>query len=833
MPMQKRLQGKHFFKTLTFTMLILFGMTSLCAAQISITESNPIDIRFSLTSSTLSNTGVNLSIQELIDEHGSIGQSVTNNLVSYSNDKKDRSFYYVSDDSRFIYPGRIQSRETDEATFFTIAINNESDESISSMMFAFDFIYNVVDFEKDYTLSLSYRVNGNQWRNVSGSSFRTVDLSESGEDWSTFSMQLNLTDIFLRKSDQLDLRWNFSGLHQDEVEAMLPLALQRMEINPENHLFKRIHRGQLVITEILTSVDVDGIPLEYIELFNSSENSVSLKGVELQSAEGEFVVQSDLDVEPYQTVVFSNVDLSGLSSVGTHYQYQGSILRSASGRVEVKRGDEVVSRAAYESSEPGVSFELDRVASAISGYTSLQNLKPSENNFSQDLFGSPGELFSTVPLYTRTLDQQGWYFISPPGRIVERLNRHASLEFFGLDGSTIEMGQHIPYTPVMIYKSDGNPVTLYVEKDDQLSSNRIETQIKNSDLRIASFRSPHSTKLESVVTDGDQRMAPLVTVWDESNQRFQLKFSERDQIEGWNPFLMNSDLSMDLMASNEGPQSEPIELNRFIPFTLYDGSGNNRVEVDEAIIGFMAPQYLRGGMSYDLPKLSGTFQRELALPKKSTLYLTSPESKYRANSFIQIPNEFNQAKMVGLGFDPIPGSSGPATIEWSLDFDIPDDWTVKLEDKQTGIVVDMREVNNYRFRYSGQETEENSSTEISGLINYTPRDQNRFTVIIEKTESLVQAEVEEEKPGSIELRQNYPNPFNPTTNITFYLPEERNVRVEVYNIVGQQVSLLVSDTLPAGEHSVVWDASNSPSGIYVVHMETGSRLLTRKITLIK
>lgn len=189
--------------------------------------------------------------------------------------------------------------------------------------------------------------------------------------------------------------------------------------------------------------------------------------------------------------------------------------------------------------------------------------------------------------------------------------------------------------------------------------------------------------------------------------------------------------------------------------------------------------------------------------------------------------------MVGLGFDPVPGSSGPATIEWSLDFNIPDDWNIKLEDTQTGIVVDMREVNSYRFRYTSQEIEENQATSVTGLSNYIPRDRNRFTITVEKNEPLVQTEVENEKPGSIELRQNYPNPFNPATNITFFLPEERSVRVGVYNIVGQQVSLLIDDTLQAGEHSVVWDAANNPSGIYIVQLETGNRLLTRKITLIK
>ncbi len=832
--MQKRLPEKHYFRLPTFILLILLSAAPVCFAQIAITESKPIDIRFSLDQTTISNSGINVSMYELLDIHGALDQPVSNSVVPYSDQTDGNPFYYISDESRYIYPGRIQSRETEEATFFSLSVNNESDRAISSMMMAFDFIYNLTDLEKDYALILSYRVNGNQWRNVTGSTFRTENLSAVSEDWNTFSMQLNLTDIFLRKNDNLDLRWEFSGFDQDEIESMVPLAIQRVEIYPENPSFQSIQRGELIITEILTSFDVDGMPVEYIEIFNTSENPIPLKGLELKSAEGSVVIQRDLDVAPYETVVISNVDLSGFSGVGTYYHYEGSILLYSSGRVEIIRDDEILSRAAYESTEPGVSLELDRVANAISGYTSLQNLNPSENLLIQDLKGSPGELMSTIPLYSRTLDRRGWYFITPPGQILERLNRHPSLEFFELNGRSIAIGQIGPFKPIMVFKSDDNPITLYVEKVDLPPSDRgIRSQNEKRDLRVASFNAPDATNLWSVAAEGEQKMAPLVQVWDETSQQFQMRFINSDQIVGWSPFLLNSDLSANLELNTESYQAGTIDLNRYIPLNLFEGSGNNRRKVDEVILGFMDHQQLNGNVSYNLPKLSGTFEHENALPNKSTLYLTSPESKFRANSFVQLSNEFNQPRNVGLGFDPIPGSSGPATLEWSLEFDIPDDWNIKLEDTQTGIVVDMREVNNYRFRYTSQEVEENANTVVEGLTNYIPKERNRFTVTVEKNEPLVQADLDDEKPGSIELRQNYPNPFNPATNITFYLPEERNVRVGVYNIVGQQVSLLIDDVLQAGEHSVVWDAANNPSGIYIVQMETGSRLLTRKITLIK
>ena len=85
---------------------------------------------------------------------------------------------------------------------------------------------------------------------------------------------------------------------------------------------------------------------------------------------------------------------------------------------------------------------------------------------------------------------------------------------------------------------------------------------------------------------------------------------------------------------------------------------------------------------------------------------------------------------------------------------------------------------------------------------------------------------------------NYPNPFNPNTTIQFSLPAATNVRLNIYNIVGQKVLTLVDDYLPSGDHSVVWDGRDErgrevSSGIYLYRLVTENQALTRKMTLIK
>jgi hypothetical protein len=74
-------------------------------------------------------------------------------------------------------------------------------------------------------------------------------------------------------------------------------------------------------------------------------------------------------------------------------------------------------------------------------------------------------------------------------------------------------------------------------------------------------------------------------------------------------------------------------------------------------------------------------------------------------------------------------------------------------------------------------------------------------------------------PSDYALRQNYPNPFNPTTRIDFALPVESNVKIIVYNMLGQEVITLVNEQKSAGNHTILWNATDAggnqlTSGIY-------------------
>ena len=88
------------------------------------------------------------------------------------------------------------------------------------------------------------------------------------------------------------------------------------------------------------------------------------------------------------------------------------------------------------------------------------------------------------------------------------------------------------------------------------------------------------------------------------------------------------------------------------------------------------------------------------------------------------------------------------------------------------------------------------------------------------------------------MLRNYPNPFNPETRISFQLAEQNSLSLDIYNHRGQKVRGLLNDSLPAGEHSLIWDGKDDAgesqaSGIYYLKLITGGRTALKKMMLLK
>ncbi len=88
-------------------------------------------------------------------------------------------------------------------------------------------------------------------------------------------------------------------------------------------------------------------------------------------------------------------------------------------------------------------------------------------------------------------------------------------------------------------------------------------------------------------------------------------------------------------------------------------------------------------------------------------------------------------------------------------------------------------------------------------------------------------------PAEYAAEENFPNPFNPSTSIQFSLPRPEFVSLKVFDVVGREVTTLVSQYLSAGAHSAIWNADNSASGVYYYRLQAGAFTVTRKLMLIK
>lgn len=106
------------------------------------------------------------------------------------------------------------------------------------------------------------------------------------------------------------------------------------------------------------------------------------------------------------------------------------------------------------------------------------------------------------------------------------------------------------------------------------------------------------------------------------------------------------------------------------------------------------------------------------------------------------------------------------------------------------------------------------------------------------TTTSVEESSENNAPRQFILFQNYPNPFNPETTIKYQLPRAANVKLEIFNLLGQRVATLVEKKQPAGYYAVPWNGRDISgrhvaSGVYLYRLQAGDFLKVRKLTLLR
>ena len=122
-----------------------------------------------------------------------------------------------------------------------------------------------------------------------------------------------------------------------------------------------------------------------------------------------------------------------------------------------------------------------------------------------------------------------------------------------------------------------------------------------------------------------------------------------------------------------------------------------------------------------------------------------------------------------------------------------------------------------------------------GYTRGNPTDLKMPLIVLEEQFTPVSVEKENDiVPAQFFLDQNYPNPFNPSTQIKFGITEASNVDLRIYDALGSEVAVLVSNEyLSAGSYNVKFNASNLASGIYIYRLTSGANTVSRKMQLLK
>ena len=94
-------------------------------------------------------------------------------------------------------------------------------------------------------------------------------------------------------------------------------------------------------------------------------------------------------------------------------------------------------------------------------------------------------------------------------------------------------------------------------------------------------------------------------------------------------------------------------------------------------------------------------------------------------------------------------------------------------------------------------------------------------------------EIDVGTPLNYELIQNYPNPFNPSTTIKFSIPEKGNVNLMVYNILGEEIAILLNEIKEAGVHTINYNALDVTSGVYFYKLDVNGFSKVMKMNLLK
>jgi general stress protein CsbA len=638
--------------------------------------------------------------------------------------------------------------------------------------------------------------------------------------------------------DYFSTEVNFTGLVGNAVyEIEVPLENDDEYEGVESGIFtlRNLSHGQfgdyISHTVLVTDDEIPTMKMEVVEdrdrsvllLHNLERKAINISNWDIINGDHHFVIPKNSILEIGETLLVfeeGNADLQSLSNIYFELDDTDRGLIYDEGTIQlINSNSKRVSSVRLRSNKD----ERQEIQSAskeiLANNTTNQSTPDLNSSASASSFFSPGWRVLTAEQLKELSNVNDFYtWDQTRGKFVSLSDNNQSLS----DGD-FGIG----------YLSEELSSKLSSDKAKQVLNENLELKLSTTDRNSDGI----ITELEGLNYVVNNSNKAISVQWLQSQLKEELGLNYTPQV-----FISTSNFNgikslhnNDVIASNrafwiglnENIEAQTLRLS-------VDGLNNSTVtEVEEDMRGFSL--LLNDGRNSASVEILFTDNDEVSANVESiALYKDLYVNSFRGLALTMNPNLKHYEKfhvstslsnVVNLPLKMISTEEGEFTLSVQQWEDIPTGWVIVLEDMETDRVYELTSDWDVDFDYFNENT--SSTQELS-----FPSTEDRFRIKV-IPESLVATEGVEDIPTDIELYQNYPNPFNPTTNISFYLLETSEVKLSVFNIVGQPVATLVQTTLSQGEHSVEWDATDMPSGMYIYQLEVGNKVMTRKMTLVK
>jgi hypothetical protein len=247
----------------------------------------------------------------------------------------------------------------------------------------------------------------------------------------------------------------------------------------------------------------------------------------------------------------------------------------------------------------------------------------------------------------------------------------------------------------------------------------------------------------------------------------------------------------------------PSSLSSSCVIRIKDGANNSNVDISDGNFSIVKEGSTPPPSSSEMMVVSPNGGESWGVGSTQTISWTSPSSVQKVNIFFS--SNYNPNNPTAASWKKIAYTNNDGSFSWSVPNNVSSKCVIRIKDAFNQSQVDIGDAN-FSIVAGSSISKKDGESELSRI---------------------------EEIPDEYSLEQNYPNPFNPTTQIKFGLKKSQNVKITVYNLMGEEVRQLVNNQLNAGIHYISFDASGLASGVYIYRLISEDFTSTKRMILLK